>query len=252
MTHEVEFPNGTLKEHAANVIAENMPCQVNSDAGFSLTMMKAMTDYQKDNAVAVPKTDKHVITPSGQKRMRKTTVGWSLLVKWADGSESWTPLKDLKESHPIETAKFAKAPGTADEPAFAWWAPHTLQKRDVTLSKIKARIRKTTHKCGIEMPSSLEHADEIDRRNSNTFWKDALTKEMTKVQVAFDVLEEDMKAPPVGWGKVTGHLTWDVKMDFTRKARWVLAGHKTPNPVGSTHAGAASQDSIRIAGSICR
>ena len=36
-----------------------------------------------------------------KKRMRKTTVGWKLLVKWADGSKSWIPLKDLKESHPI-------------------------------------------------------------------------------------------------------------------------------------------------------
>ena len=36
-------------------------------------------------------------------------------------------------------------------------------------------------------------------------------------------------------------------MDFTRKARWVLDGHKTPNPIGSTHAGVASRDSIRIA-----
>jgi hypothetical protein len=41
--------------------------------------------------------------------MRKTTVGWSLLVKWADGTESWIPLKDLKESHLIEMAEFAKA-----------------------------------------------------------------------------------------------------------------------------------------------
>jgi hypothetical protein len=69
---------------------------------------------------------------------------------------------------------------------------------------------------------------------------------MTKVGVAFEVLEEDMKAP-VGWSEVTGHLTWDVKMDFARKARWVLDGHKTPNPIGSAYAGVVSGDSIRIA-----
>ncbi len=245
MIYEVEFPDGTLKEYAANVIAENMLCQVDSD-GFSLTMMKAITDYRKDDAVAVPKTDKYLTTPSGQKRMRKTTVGWTLLVRWADGSESWIPLKDLKESHPIETAEFAKARGIADEPAFAWWVPYTLRRRDIILSKIKARIRKTTHKYGIEIPTSLAHADEIDSRNSNTLWKDALAKEMTEVGVAFEVLEEDMKAP-IGWSKVTGHLIWDVKMDFTRKARWVLDGHKTPNPIGSTYAGVVSRDSIRIA-----
>jgi hypothetical protein len=122
--------------------------------------------------------------------MRETTVGWSLLVKWADGTESWIPLKDLKESHPIETAEFAKAQSIADEPAFAWWVPYTLRKRDIILSKINARIRKTTHKYGIEIPPSVEHAYEIDRANSNT-----LAKEMTEVRVAFEVLEEEMKAP---------------------------------------------------------
>jgi hypothetical protein len=245
MIYEVEFPDGQLREYAANVLAENMLTQVDSD-GFSLTMMEAITDYRRDEAVAVPMTDKYVITSSGQKRLRKTTAGWSLLVKWTNESESWIPLKDLKESHPIETAEFAKARSIADEPAFAWWVPYTLRKRDIILSKIKARIRQTTHKYGIEIPTSLTHAEEIDRRNSNTFWRDALAKEMTEVGVAFEVLEEGIKAP-IGWSKVTGHLVWDVKMDFTRKARWVLDGHKTPNPIGSTYAGVVSRDSIRIA-----
>ena len=51
-------------------------------------MMEAITDYRKDDAVAIPKIDKYLTTTSGQKRLWKTTVGWSLLVKWADGSES--------------------------------------------------------------------------------------------------------------------------------------------------------------------
>ena len=36
-------------------------------------------------------------------------------------------------------------------------------------------------------------------------------------------------------------------MDFTRTARWVLDGHKTPNLIRSTYAGVVSRDSIRIA-----
>jgi hypothetical protein len=40
---------------------------------------------------------------------------------------------------------------------------------------------------------------------------------------------------------------WDLKMDFTRKARWVLDGHKTPDPEGSTYAGVVSRESVRIA-----
>jgi hypothetical protein len=87
ITHEVEFPDGQLKECAANVIAENVLTQVDSD-GFSLTMMEAMIAHRKDETVAGPMADKHLTTPSGQKRLRKTAVGWSLLVKWADASET--------------------------------------------------------------------------------------------------------------------------------------------------------------------
>jgi hypothetical protein len=245
MIYEVEFPDGQIKEYAANMIAENMLTQVDED-GFSLTMLKAIIDHRKDEAVAISKADKHVITSGGQKRPRKTTVGWSLLVKWADETESWIPLKDLKESHPCETADFAKARGIDDEAAFAWWVPYTLRKRDIILSKLKARIRKTTHKYGIELPTSITHSLAIDKRNGNSLWKDALATEMTEVGVAFEVLDEGISAPK-GWSKVTGHLVWDVKMDFTRKARWVLDGHKTPDPVGSTYAGVVSRESVRIA-----
>ena len=54
-------------------------------------------------------------------------------------------------------------------------------------------------------------------------WKDALALEMFNVGVAFEILEEGQPAP-LGWSKVSGHLIWDIKMDFTRKARWVLDG----------------------------
>ena len=70
--------------------------------------------------------------------------------------------------------------------------------------------------------------------------------EMYNIGVAFEILE-DGKAAPAGYTKVSGHLIWSVKMDFTRKARWVLDGHKTPDPVGSKYAGVVSGESVRIA-----
>ena len=61
--------------------------------------------------------------------------------------------------------------------------------------------------------------------------------------VAFEILE-DGKPAPAGYTKVSGHLIWSVMMDFTRKARWVLDGHKTPDPVGSKYAGVVSRESV--------
>ena len=77
-------------------------------------------------------------------------------------------------------------------------------------------------------------------------WMDALAKEMYNIGIAFKVLDEGQQAPN-GWKKVTGHLVWDVKMDFMREARWVLDGHKMPYSVGSTFTRVLSRESIQIA-----
>ena len=45
----------------------------------------------------------------------------------------------------------------------------------------------------------------------------------------------------------TYHLVFDVKMDFSRKARWLLDGHRSADPIGSTYARVVSRDSVRIA-----
>ena len=103
-----------------------------------------------------------------------------------------------------------------------------------------------THKYRIDIPRDVEHVHEIDARNGNTMSRDTLKKEMYNVGVAFEILDEGAHAPH-GWKQVTGHLVWDVKMDFTRKARWVLDSHKTLDPIGSTYAGVVSRESVHIA-----
>ena len=146
----------------------------------------------------------------------------------------------------METAEYARTRGISNEPAFAWWVPYTLRKPEVILAVVKNQIRKTTHKYGIKIPRDVEHAHKIDLRNGNTMWRDALRKEMYNVRVAFEILHEGAHVPH-GWKRATEHLVWDVRMDFTRKARWVLDGHKTPDPIGSTYAGVVSRESVHIA-----
>jgi hypothetical protein len=152
----------------------------------------------------------------------------------------------LKGSHPVEVAEFAKAREIEGEPAFAWCVPYTLRKRDVIICAVNSRARKATHKYGIVMPHMVEQAYAIDRKNGNTHWATAIVKEVLNVGIAFEVLEPT-RATPVGWSKVTGHMVFDVKMDFIQEARWVLDGHLTPDVAGSTYAGVVSRESVRIA-----
>ena len=222
-----------------------MLTQVDSD-GYSLSLMDSIIDHQWDPSQAIPIEDKCITTKSGQKRLWKTTKGWKLLIKWKDKSKAWINLADMKEVHPVEMAEYARVREISNERAFAWWVPYTLRKRDAILTVVKNQIRKITHKYGIEIPMDVKHAHEIDSRNGNTMWRDTLKKEMYNVGVAFEILDEGAHAPH-GWKQVTRHLVWDVKMDFTRKAMWVLDGHKTPDPIGSTYAGVVSRESVCIA-----
>ena len=105
-------------------------------------MINAIIDYERDESVAVPMSDGYVVTKCGQRRLRNSMQGWKLLVHFADQSETWILLKDIKGSHPVETAEFAKARKIDDEPASAWWETYTFRKRDVIISKIKSHIRK--------------------------------------------------------------------------------------------------------------
>jgi hypothetical protein len=70
--------------------------------------------------------------------MMKTTRGVNLLVAINAGKDpkggdritkEWIPWKEMKQSYPLETAKFAVAQRIDKLPSFAWWVKHTLKKR---------------------------------------------------------------------------------------------------------------------------
>ena len=234
MEYEVEFDDGMVREYAANVIAENMLSQEESEQ-FTVRMFEAIIDHQK---VQSAKTS--------NKSKEEHLNDWKLLVRWKNGSEEWRDLKELKDSLPVDVAEYTKAKKLDQEDAFKCWVPFTLCKRDAIVAAISEMRRHTTHKFGIEIPKSVQQAIAVDKKNGDTYWQDAIKKEMVNIGIAFEILEESQPTP-VGWSKVTGHMIFDVKMDFTRKARWVLDGHKTPSVEGSTYAGVVSRESVRIA-----
>ena len=108
------------------------------------------------------------------------------------------------------------------------------------------QVRKASHKYGIEIPTSIASARKIDEKNGNNYWITAIQKEMTNVGIAFTIIDNGINPPP-GWRKASGHLVFDVKMDFTRKARWVKDDHRTHDPTTSAYAGVVSCESVRVA-----
>ncbi len=115
------------------------------------------------------------------------------------------------------------------------------------VAKRSARYLKCTHKFGIEVPKTVKEAIDLDRKNGNTLWTDAIAKEMNQVQKAFDILPDGMTVP-VGYQKIPCHMVFDIKMeDFKRKAQLVAGGHKTETPATITYASVVSRETVCIA-----
>ncbi|KAI2513194.1 Reverse transcriptase (RNA-dependent DNA polymerase) [Fragilaria crotonensis] len=192
-TYEVEFPDGQTAELAANIIAQNMYAMCDTE-GNQYLLLAGIVDHRKDDS-AIERPDMYIQRGSNQ-QIRKTTKGWRLCVEWRDGSTSWERLADLKESNPVEVADYAVSKGIDTEPAFAWWVPFTLKRRNRIIAAVNSRYHKRTHKFGIEVPKTFDDCVRIDNGNGNTMWQDAVRKEMSKVRIAFQTLGDDDSPPP--------------------------------------------------------
>jgi hypothetical protein len=136
-----------MERYTANVIAENLYSQCDSE-GRQFLVLDEIIDHAKDNS-AIAITDGYTISSNGNRVPKITTKGWKLLRQWRDGSSTWVPLVDLKESNPVELAEYAVANRLQEEPAFKWWGSSALRKRNRIIGKIKSRYWSTSHKFGL-------------------------------------------------------------------------------------------------------
>ena len=99
-----------------------------------------------------------------------------------------------------------------------------------------------THKFGIRLSKDVKEALDIDRITGTDLWQKAVNKEMSKVKVAW---KSDEKFTPekirsqktneyIGFQEIGCHLLFGIKMDFTRKARFVAGGRTTEAPSAIT------------------
>ena len=244
----VEFDTGEVTDQTANVIAQNLYSQCDED-GHKILLFDSIIDHRR-STTALTKNEQRFSGSNGREYFKRSTAGWQLCVKWADGTTTWEKLKDFKESYPVETAEYAVSREIDDEPAFNWWVKSVLQKRDRIISKVakrQTRYLKRTTKFGIELPKTVAEALALDKKNGNTKWADAIAKEMKNVKLAFDILPDGEFAPR-DHTFVKTHMVFDIKMeDFRRKARLVAGGHMTEAPKCITYSSVVQRDTVRIA-----
>ena len=96
-------------------------------------------------------------------------------------------------------AEYAIQNGIENLPAFTWWLPHVLKKKNRIISKVKSKYWVRTHKFGLKIPKTVEEAIKIDKENDNRLWWEAICKEMKDVRIAFEVFEGSEKDIPPGY-----------------------------------------------------
>jgi hypothetical protein len=102
----------------------------------------------------------------------------------------------------------------------------------------------------------VQEALQIDKETGTDFWWNAIQKELKKVTVALEydegvttqqIRDGLAKGEYVGFQEIKCHMIFDVKMDLTRKARFVTGGHLMEPPASITYSSVVSRDSVRIA-----
>jgi hypothetical protein len=244
--HEVEHLDGHKAALSANIIAESIMAQVDSE-GHRELLMDEIIGHPTDGNEA-QESDAFVEAKNGVKRRVHTTVGWEINMLWRDGTTTWSKLKDVKESCPVQVAECTAAKDMSHLPAFQWWVPHTPKKRDRIIAKTKTSCWQKTHKHGLEAPKNYQDCVRIDVENGNRSWQDAVRDEMKTARPAFETHEGAIQ-DLIGCQKISCHLVFDVKLgeNFQRKARCVAGGHMTHAPSALTCSSVVSRDSVRIA-----
>ena len=99
-----------------------------------------------------------------------------MCVEWKYGTKTWVPLKDMKDSYPVQVAEYYEANKLMSDLYFAWWAPFTLKKREQIIVTVKSCLRKKTHKYGVLVPNTVKEAYMLDKESGNTLWQDSISR----------------------------------------------------------------------------
>ena len=69
----------------------------------------------------------------------------------------------------------------------------------------------------MEISNTVREALELDRKNGNNLWREAIEKEMKNFKVAFRLTDNVGGKETVGFQKITCHMVFVVKMDFAKR-----------------------------------
>ena len=100
---------------------------------------------------------------------------------------------------------------------------------------------------GYEVPRDYQHVMELDERNGNHAWKEAIDKELKSIN-SFKTFRLPRPTDDLSeYKRIPYHFVFDVKYDGRRKARLFCGGHMTETPKEDIYSGVTGIESVRLA-----
>ena len=182
---------------------------------------------------------------------------YNVLVKWEDGSTTYEPLQLMIEDDPISLALYARKNNLLKTPGWkrlSHIAQDTVRERNKLRNMLHQyhvcqgkRTKGPVYQFGIQIPRNVKEAMELDLKNGDTKWQDAMQEEIDSL-LGFDTFVDKGKIPFLeGYKNIIVHFVFAVKHDLRHKARLVAGGHLTDPNIDGTYSGVVSLRTMRIA-----
>jgi hypothetical protein len=135
----------------------------------------------------------------------------------------------LSLSNPKSIISFARNNKLLDKTPFCHLTHYCRSNTAVDIArilKVSTSSAGIKYKFGIQVPKEIKNAIDLDKKNGNKLWQEAIKtelKQLTDYQT-FIVLDsgEDI---PTGYQKMPYHMVFDIKYDLRHKARLVAGGN---------------------------
>ena len=178
---------------------------------------------------------------------------WNIMVEWENGEITTEPLNVIAADDPTTCATYAMENNLLE--LDGWKRFKRLARRNkklvrmVNQSKLRSFNSTPKYMFGYEIPRNYKHAMEIDKRNGNTKWKEAIELEMLQLN-EYNTFRSlglaKSNSIPAGYKRIRTHLVFAVKHDGRHKARMVADGHLTDAPLESVYSGVVSLRGFRL------
>jgi hypothetical protein len=156
-------------------------------------------------------------------------------VEWNDvnKTKSWVNyfVSSLNNSKSI--ISFSKNNNLLDKMPFCHLTQYCRSDTAVDIArilKVSTSPAGIKYKVGIQIPKGSKNAIDLDKKNGNQFWQEAINTELKQITdyQTFIVLDsgEDI---PTSYQKIPHHMVFDVKYDLRHKTRLVAGGNWTVN-----------------------